>query len=297
VQGFDAYTKYQTITDFGAVAHAGYSFAYFKGTDGMTAVNTADWPARAHAAGLAIGLYGYAQPGSAADQYRLLLKTAQARGALDLSPALDLEAPFVPGPTATSFAVAWLREAVANHQVPVFYANDSMMGYLLPAVQAAVPDTWPWIARYGSQPKNPYRTWQHSSTGTVAGITASGVDLNSGEAPSIAHAAPIIGGNDMSGMAPESYAPAGTGRQYHHRTIEVGSKSQVINEVWFSLSSGYNDIADLHVYLNGVQAPIHLDKVAANTRAWWPVPDGCESISWDYVCPGPTASNLVYTTK
>lgn len=296
-QGFDAYPKYQTINDFGAVVRAGYSFAYFKMTDGLTLRDTLDWPMRAHAAGLAIGGYGYAQPGSARDQYQLLLRTAVGRGAIDLSPALDLESPFVPGAAATAFAIEWLTEAVANGQVPVFYANDSMMGYILAAVRAAVPDTWPWIARYGAQPKNPYRTWQHSSTGAVAGIQASGVDLNSGEAPLAVHAAPIIGGNDMSGMAPESYAPGGAARQYRHRTIETAKKSQVVDEVWFSLSSGYNDITDLNVYLNGVHAPIHLDALAANTRAWWQVPDGCESISWDYVCAGPTASNLVYTTK
>lgn len=297
-EGVDLYTKYQTVNDWSALRRAGKTFAYFKGTDGMTTRDTGNWPAAARNVGIACGLYGYAQPGSAVDQYNLLLKTAQARGAMDLSPALDLEDPFVPGNTAAQFAIAWLGRAADVGQIPVFYANDSMMSYLLATVRNSVPGVWPWIARYGARPKNAYRTWQHSSTGAVPGIQAGGVDLNTGEAPLVAHVAPTIEGDSgMGAMAPESYAPGGTSRQWHHRTIETAKKSQVVNEVWFSLSSGYNDITDLNVYLNGVQAPIHLDKVAANTRAWWAVPDGCESISWDYVCQGPSASNLVYTTK
>lgn len=183
MDGIDLYTAYQTVEDFAAVRRSGRSFAYFKGTDGMTTKNTSDWPARAHAAGIACGLYGYAQPGSAVDQYDLLLRTARDRGAIDLAPALDLEAPFVPGAIATQFATAWLARAVSAGQLPVFYANDSMMSYLLPTVRAAVPSVWPWIARYGAAPKNPYRTWQHSSTGKVPGILASAVDLDTGEAP------------------------------------------------------------------------------------------------------------------
>lgn len=188
-EGLDIYTKYQSVTDWGAVRRSGRTFAYFKGTDGLTTRDTKNWPAAAKAAGIACGLYGYAQFGSAADQYDLLLRTARSRGAVDLSPALDLEDPFVPGNTATQFAIAWLRRAVDAGQIPVFYANDSMMSYLLATVRNSVPSVWPWIARYGARPKNPFRTWQHSSSGQVPGIQASGVDLNTGDAPIV-----IVGG-------------------------------------------------------------------------------------------------------
>jgi GH25 family lysozyme M1 (1,4-beta-N-acetylmuramidase) len=184
-EGLDIYTKYQSVEDWGAVRRSGRTFAYFKGTDGMTTRDTANWPQAAKAAGIACGLYGYAQPGSAADQYDLLLRTARSRNALDLSPALDLEDPFVPGNTAAQFAIAWLRRAVDAGQIPVFYANDSMMGYLLATVRNSIPSVWPWIARYGARPKNAFRTWQHSSSGVVPGIKASGVDLNTGDAPVI----------------------------------------------------------------------------------------------------------------
>lgn len=185
-EGVDLYTKFQSVSDWGAVRRAGKTWAYFKGTDGVTTRDTGNWPAQARAAGIACGLYGYAQPGSAVDQYNLLLSTAQARGAMDLSPALDLEDPFVPGNAAAQFAIAWLSRAAAVGQIPVFYANDSMMSYLLATVRNAVPSVWPWIARYGSPPKNTYRTWQFSSTRQVPGITASGVDEDTGEAPIIA---------------------------------------------------------------------------------------------------------------
>jgi GH25 family lysozyme M1 (1,4-beta-N-acetylmuramidase) len=188
--GIDVYVKYQNVRDWNAVRASGKTFAYFKGTDGMTTRDTANWPAAAKAAGIACGLYGYAQPGSAADQYDLLRRTAQQRGAHDLSPALDLEDPFVPGNAAAQFAIAWLRRAEAAGEIPVFYANDSMMSYILPTVRNAVSGVWPWIARYGARPKNSFRTWQHSSSGVVPGITASGVDLNTGDAPVIAGPGP-----------------------------------------------------------------------------------------------------------
>lgn len=181
--GVDVYTKYQTVTDWRAVRGSGRTFAYLKGTDGMTTRDTANWPTAAKAAGIAVGLYGYAQPGSARDQYDLLYRTSRNRNAIDLSPALDQEDPFVPGNAAVQFAVAWLRRAIEVGELPVWYANDSFMTYCLPAVRAQVPTVWPWIARYGATPKNGYRTWQHSSSGRVPGISAAGVDLNTGEAP------------------------------------------------------------------------------------------------------------------
>jgi GH25 family lysozyme M1 (1,4-beta-N-acetylmuramidase) len=189
--GVDLYVAYQQVTSWAAVRNSGRTFAYLKGTDGMTTRDTANWPAAAHAAGVAVGLYGYAQPGSARDQYDLLYRTARDRNAADLSPALDQESPFVPGNSAVQFAVAWLLRAVEVGEIPVYYANDSFMTYCLPAIRAAVPTVWPWIARYGSPPRNPYRTWQHSSTGNVPGITASGVDLNVGDAPVRSAAGPI----------------------------------------------------------------------------------------------------------
>jgi GH25 family lysozyme M1 (1,4-beta-N-acetylmuramidase) len=241
-EGLDIYTKYQSVNDWGAVRRSGRTFAYFKGTDGMTTRDTANWPQAAKAAGIACGLYGYAQPGSAADQYDLLLRTARARSAVDLSPALDLEDPFVPGNAATQFAIAWLRRAVDAGQIPVFYANDSMMGYLLATVRNAVPSVWPWIARYGARPKNPFRTWQHSSSGVVPGIKASGVDLNTGEAPiRTPNTPPIIPEEIMRLAEPHALEPSS---DWQSRTFAVetgalasGGNSTVVATMWFNLTS------------------------------------------------------------
>jgi GH25 family lysozyme M1 (1,4-beta-N-acetylmuramidase) len=300
-EGLDLYTKYQSVTDFGAVARAGYSFAYFKGTDGTTVKDTADWPARAHAAGMKCGLYAYAQPGTAADQYRLLLSTARARGAVDLAPALDLESPFVPGPTATAFAIAFLKEAVNQGQLPVFYANDSMMTYTLPAVRAAVPTVFPWIARYGKEPVNSYRLWQHSSSGQVPGITASAVDLNTGEVPGAPTATPQL--EDKMGPQTIAFGPGNKDasgksiRQWHHATIETNKVSQIVGVVWFAVSSGYNNITDFNLYFNGAAEPIHVDTLLKDQRYPWTVPDGCQSISWDYLCDGPSSACLIFLPK
>jgi lysozyme len=181
-EGLDVYTKYQPGVDFGRVAAAGRRFVYVKATDGLSVRDTGGYGAAGRRAGLAMGAYGYAQFGDPRAQYGLLVREAKANGLMDLGPALDLESPFVPGKTATDFAIGWLRMAVELGNLPVFYANDSMMGYLLPAVRAAVPSVWPWIARYGAAPKNSYRTWQYSSTGSVPGVGGS-VDMNKGEVP------------------------------------------------------------------------------------------------------------------
>jgi hypothetical protein len=211
-EGVDLYTKYQTVSDWSALRRAGKTFAYFKGTDGLTTRDTADWPAAARSVGIACGLYGYAQPGSAVDQYNLLLRTAYDRNAVDLSPALDLEDPFVPGNAAAQFAIAWLGRAASIGQLPVFYANDSMMSYLLATVRNSVPGVWPWIARYGATPKNPYRTWQFGSTRKVPGVVASGVDENTGDAPVM-----------RSGGATPTPTPTPSGRLSIARMEEVVS--------------------------------------------------------------------------
>lgn len=96
-------------------------------------------------------------------------------------------------------------------------------------------------------------------------------------------------------MGPQDHEyPASDETQYHHRTIETRSKSAVVGDVWFAISSGYQPIYDLHVFFNGVQAPISMAALGKDTRAVWPVPDGCESISWEYNCAGPSSSVVVY---
>lgn len=89
------------------------------------------------------------------------------------------------------------------------------------------------------------------------------------------------------------YAPSSV-RQYHHRTIETRSISQVAGDAWFAVSSGYQDMTDFHLYFIGVESPIVIPTITKDTRKWWSIPDGCAGISWDYLCSGPSGSNLVY---
>jgi GH25 family lysozyme M1 (1,4-beta-N-acetylmuramidase) len=182
-EGLDLYTAYQAVTDWAAVRAAGKEFCYIKVSDGRTRRSTFDYGPAGKRAGLAMGAYHFAQPGDPIAQAELLVQQATACGLTDLGPALDLESPFVPGPDATQFAIAFLRRVANLGHLPVFYANDSLMGYLLPAVQAAVPAVWPWVARYGARPSTRWRTWQHTDAGHVPGVTATAVDLNIGQIP------------------------------------------------------------------------------------------------------------------
>jgi hypothetical protein len=65
--------------------------------------------------GIAMGGYHYAQPGDPVPQVNRLVDRCGAYGALDLAPALDLEAPFVPGrarPTSRSRSCGRSRHEV-----------------------------------------------------------------------------------------------------------------------------------------------------------------------------------------
>lgn len=306
-EGVDLYTKFQTVNDWGALRRAGKTFAYFKGTDGMTTRDTGNWPAQARNVGIACGLYGYAQPGRAADQYDLLRRTAQQRGAVDLSPALDQEDPFVPGNAAVQFAVAWLTRAVSVGEIPVWYANDSFMSYCLPAVRAAVPTVWPWIARYGATPKNPYRTWQFSSTRKVAGVVASGVDENTGEAPIV-----IVGGGGAARPTPNTKLTSTEENSMELRAgdglsksfdIPAGAKEIRVNcpEGFITVHSAFQSGDGLpRTATGGVpdfdwKASMEEDKRVDRLRPWrWAVADGATngSIFWtmDPAHPERTAS-------
>ena len=181
--GIDVYTAYQKVTDWTAVARAGYQFIYIKVSDGTSNRDDFGYAAAAAAVNIYPGAYHYAQPGDPVDQANRLVNRAEAVGAVALAPALDIESPFVPGKDATAFAVAFLNQVKARGHRPCLYANNAMLTSILPAVKAAVPDVLVWAARYGAAPTVSYDVWQHSSTGQVPGIQASSVDLNQGTIP------------------------------------------------------------------------------------------------------------------
>lgn len=210
--GIDVYTKYQTVTSWPAVRGAGYEFAYVKVSDGTSTKDTAGWGPKGRSAGVKMGAYHYAQPGDAVAQANLLVDRAASEGLTDLAPALDLEAPFVPGQAAINFAIAFLKQVRSRGHRPCLYANNSMLTSVRAAVLAAVPETLIWVARYGASPTVGYDFWQHSSSGQVPGVTASSVDLNTGAVP--LDSAPAGGG----ASAP---SPVSTSARNEERTVEA----------------------------------------------------------------------------
>jgi GH25 family lysozyme M1 (1,4-beta-N-acetylmuramidase) len=277
-EGCDCYTKFQVVTDMSKVKASGHDFMYVKTTDGMTTRDTGGYGPAGRAAGIAMGAYGYGEPGDPVAQADLLMAKADADGLTDLGQALDLEAPFVPGKTATDFAIAYLGRIASRGRLPVFYANDSMMTYLLPAVRAAVPSVWPWIARYGAAPVNSWKTWQKSSSGSVPGISASAVDLNTGTIPYQIHAAdpPSVGTleDDMQTEFPAGqdvvrYIPCnGKSALY----ISIGFGGVVDGALWFVRDTN----AAGGSYGSGSGEPIHVDPDRPGPIA---VPPGTRSIT------------------
>lgn len=181
--GIDVYRAYQDVRDWRAVRSAGVEFCYVKVSDGTAHRSTGNYFADAKAQGIKVGGYHYAEPGNAVAQANLLVDIVETLGATDLAPALDLESPFVPGATARNFAVAFVRQVKARGHRPCLYASDSMMSSIRAAVLAAVPECIIWVARYGANPVNPYHVWQYSQSGRIPGISASGVDLDTGSIP------------------------------------------------------------------------------------------------------------------
>lgn len=289
-EGVDVYTKFQNVTDMSKVKEAGKDFMYVKATDGMSTRPTNGYGPAGRAAGIATGAYGYAEPGDPVAQADLLMAQADANGLTDLGQALDLEAPFVPGKTATDFAIAYLSRIASRGRLPVFYANDSMMTYTLPAVRAAVPSVWPWIARYGAAPVNAWKTWQKSSSGSVAGIMASAVDLNTGTIPYQIHAVdpPASGTLEDDIMANQFPANDDT-PQYipcNGRTalfVAIGFGQVVDGHLWFIRDTG----SPLGQYGEGSGEPIHIDPDRPGPVK---VPNGTRYVTAQLVSKAPFAA-------
>lgn len=200
--GIDIHCYYQRAIDWATVGRGPVKFAWIKVSDGGRAyTKTVDGKtyrpatqvAGAHSVGIPVGGYHYAQLSpSPEDQADLLTAEVRRLGATGLPPALDLEAPFVPGKAAREFAIRFLNRLRHNGFPRVtVYANTSMFA-------AIRPDTWDigglliWAADYGANngTRNPdLRPYtgradihQYTSAGSVAGIVGR-VDLNESLTP------------------------------------------------------------------------------------------------------------------
>ncbi len=195
LDGIDV-SYHQGAIDWGQVATAGKRFAFVRATAGTLTADTAYSTNRsgARAAGLAVGSYHFANPDTAANDADneatwFLQNAAIASG--DLVPVLDFETAngLSPG-SLTTWAQAWLSHVSAVTGVrPIIYTTPQFWS-------TSMADT-DWFARNGyavlwiahwttaSQPAVPasdwaangWSFWQHSSSGTVSGISGA-VDLD-----------------------------------------------------------------------------------------------------------------------
>lgn len=200
--------------DWTAVRAGGQSFAFVKATEGATYTNpyfAADW-AGARAAGLYRGAYHFARPGVAAgDALAEAGAFAAVIGAInrpgDLPPVLDLESNGGLTPAELADWTATFLTAVesATGRTPILYTYPTFWAASM-AGSAAFTRYPLWIAHLNVTaptigPWANWTFWQHSSTGTVAGIAAvAGTDLNrfNGTAAELAGLALVPAGAGLS---------------------------------------------------------------------------------------------------
>lgn len=186
--GVDLY-RYQTVTSYHELASVA-KFAWVKLTDGTgPAVVRGDGQVNGcRAAGIPVGGYHFAQSGNPEQQAGIFLAECQRVNALDIAPALDLEAPFALSASTRDFGVRFCQAvAVAGHR-PAVYMTASWAGTLRPD-QWNIPGLVIWLAAYGPNDGQRHSTsvtrfypgrydvHQYTSVGQVPGIRGN-VDVN-----------------------------------------------------------------------------------------------------------------------
>ncbi|CAN5422136.1 hypothetical protein BH11MYX1_BH11MYX1_00270 [soil metagenome] len=187
VKGMDV-SYYETSIDWTRARAAGIEFSFIRVSDGTTTIDTkfAQYWAGAKSAGVMRGAYQFYRPNQdALAQADLLLSMMGPLQPGDLPPVLDVEVSG--GMTKAQVAAGvhtWIdRVTAATGVVPIVYTGL----YSWPDLTGST-DVTPsplWVAQYTSaacpnipSPWTEWMFWQHSSTGSVDGVTASGVDLN-----------------------------------------------------------------------------------------------------------------------
>ena len=183
VQGIDV-SHFQGVVDWQQVAQAGMSFAFAKATEGITYTDpqfATNW-AGIQAAGLLRGAYHFfeANDDATAQAQHFLSAVQLAPG--DLPPVLDIETTAgVSDQQIWSGVSAWLQivEQETGRQ-PILYTAPGFWSSHEPDLTLT---SYPlWLADYAAEPVLPngwtsWLFWQHSQTGSVAGVTGA-VDLD-----------------------------------------------------------------------------------------------------------------------
>ena len=191
LSGFDV-SHHQGTVDYKSAANAGHAFVVVKASEGVGYVDPAFATnrAKAHAAGLAVGLYHFARAGDPIAEAEFFCATTDP-----LSPGefivLDWE---VPGQDPVGWCKTWLDHLAAKCNVrPLLYINQATRdGYNWSPVARAGHGLW--LAKYdGNRTVPPSGAWpavsmkQYTSSGSVPGVSG-GVDVNVfyGDAPALA---------------------------------------------------------------------------------------------------------------
>ncbi len=187
VNGMDV-SYYETAIDWTRAKAAGIEFSFIRVSDGINTIDTKfpEYWAGAKSAGVLRGAYQFFRPNQdAIAQADLLLSKMGALQPGDLPPVLDVEVSGGVSKAEVAAGIeAWITHVTAaTGRTPIVYT-----GLYSWADLAGSPDvtTSPlWLAQYTSAacpsipaPWTNWMFWQHSSTGAVDGVTASGVDLN-----------------------------------------------------------------------------------------------------------------------
>ena len=195
LDGIDV-SYHQGMINWTQVAAAGKQFAFVRATAGTLTQDSryATYRSGARAAGLAVGSYHFANPDTApndaANEANWFLQNATIASG-DLIPVLDLEVSNGLSPAAlTTWAQTWLQQVSASTGVrPVIYTTPNFWSNSMANTDWFARNGYSvlWIAHWtsASQPTVPagnwggsgWTFWQHSSTGTVPGISGP-VDLD-----------------------------------------------------------------------------------------------------------------------
>jgi GH25 family lysozyme M1 (1,4-beta-N-acetylmuramidase) len=186
VNGVDV-SNWQGSINWTAVANSGVRVAYLKAAEG-TSYNDPTYAANrrnANAAGVAVGAYDFARPGTsggaranARAEAQHFLAAANVH-ASDLLPALDLEETGGLSPAQLGQWVdSWLQTVAAATGVnPAIYVSPSFWNDNVQDTEGIAKRTPLWVANWGvSSPAVPgawqsWSGWQYSSSGSVPGIS------------------------------------------------------------------------------------------------------------------------------
>lgn len=186
-KGIDIYRRYQKVTSYQAVKNSGVTFAWVKATDGsgFPAGGKADAEvAGFKSVGIPVGLYHFSQVGSPTAQADRLLGEVNRLAATGVVAMLDMEdnppgsgTPNIPPSQKRAWVNEFLNRVRQQGFKPCVYLNNADAKLIRPDTLG--DDVIIVIARYGAMPAygGRYDVHQHSSTGSVPGITGS-VDLD-----------------------------------------------------------------------------------------------------------------------